>query len=99
MPALRLMPALRMMPAWHGMEYMTMWHEVEIIVAYDIVLEKYDKLVKIMKLAKCGNIGPSSLKRMPTTNGLLKKIPAPHGDIVGCFFVYSTMVSVCPKRH
>ena len=65
---------------------------------YDIILEKYDKLVKIRKLAKYGKIGPSSLKRKPATNGLLKKIPIKHGDIVGCCFVYSTMVSVCPKR-
>ena len=69
------------------------------LLHYEIILEKYDKLVKIKKLAKCGNIGPSSLKRMPATNGLLKKIPAPHGDIVGCCFFYSTMVSVFPKRH
>ena len=69
------------------------------LLHYDIVLEKFRKLVKIKKLAKCGNIGPSSLNRMPATNGLLKKIPAPHGDIVGYCFVYSTMVSVCPKRH
>ena len=65
---------------------------------YDIVLEKYNKLVKIRKLAKYGNIGPSCLKRMPTPNGLLKKMLAPNGDIVGCYFVYSNMVSVCPKR-
>ena len=69
------------------------------LLHYDIILEKYDKLVKIRKLAKYGKIGPSSLKRMPTTNGLLKKIPTPHGDIVGCCFFYSTMVSICPKRH
>ena len=56
------------------------------LLHYDIVHEKYDKLVKIRKLAKCGNIGPSSLKRMPAKNGLLKKMPAPHGDIVGCCF-------------
>ena len=62
------------------------------LLHYDIVLEKYDKLVKIRKLAKCGNISPSSLKRMPTTNGLLNKIPKPHGDIVGCYFFYSTTV-------
>ena len=66
---------------------------------YDTILEKYEKLVKIRKLAKCGNIGPSSLKRMPTINGLLKKMPTPQGDIVGYCFFYSTMVSVCPKRH
>ena len=65
---------------------------------YDIVMEKYDKLVKNRKLAKCGNIGPSSLKRMPATNGLLKKMLAPHGDIVGFCFFYSTMVLVFPKR-
>ena len=53
------------------------------LLHYDIVLEKYGKLVKIMKLTKYGNIGPSSLKRIPTTNGLLNKILAPHGDIVG----------------
>ena len=53
------------------------------LLHYDIVLEKYDKLVKIEILAKFGNIGPSSLKRMPATNGILNKMPAPHGDIVG----------------
>ena len=37
--------------------------------------------MKNKKLAKYGNIGQSRLKRMPATNGLLKKIPAPHGDI------------------
>ena len=65
---------------------------------YDIVLEKYNKLVEIRKLAKCENVGPSSLKRIPITNGLLKKMPAQHGDIVGCCFFYSTMVSIFPKR-
>ena len=50
---------------------------------YDIILEKYNKLVKIRKLAKFGNIGPSSLKRMPATNCVLNKIPATHGDLVG----------------
>ena len=57
------------------------------LLHYDIVLEKYGKLVKIRKLAKCGNIGPSSLKRMIATNGLLKKMTAPHGDIVAYCFV------------
>ena len=57
------------------------------LLHYDIIMEKYDKLVKIRKLAKCGNIDPSSLKRMLDINGLLNKMPAPHGDIVGyCFF-------------
>ena len=67
------------------------------LLHYDIVLDKYDKLVKIRKLAKFENIGPSSLKRMPAINVFLKEIPAPHGDVVGCCFVYSTMVSFCPK--
>ena len=49
---------------------------------YDIILEKYGKLVKIKKLVKYGKIGPSSIKRMLATNGLLKKIPVEHGDIV-----------------
>ena len=61
-------------------------------------MDKYDKLMKIRKLAKYGKIGPSSLKRMPATNGLLKKIPTAHGNIVGCCFVYSTMVLVFLKR-
>ena len=50
------------------------------LLHYDIVLEKYEKIMKMRKLAKYGNIGPSSLKRMPATNGLLKKMSAPHGD-------------------
>ena len=69
------------------------------LLHYDIILEKYGKLVKIKKLAKYRKIGPSSLKRMPAINCVLKKIPAPHGDLVGCCFVYSTMVLVCPKRQ
>ena len=68
-------------------------------VHYDIFLEKYNKLVKIMKLAKYRKIGPSNLKMMSTTNCVLKKMPAPHGDIAGFCFIYSTMVSVFPKRH
>ena len=69
------------------------------LLHYDIVLEKYNKLVKIRKLAKWrNNICPSSLKRMPTTNGVFKKMPTPDGDIVGWCFFYSTMVSVFPKR-
>ena len=68
------------------------------LLHYDIILEKYDKLVKIRKLVKYGKIGPSSLKRIPATNCVLKKMPAQHGDIVGCYFFYSTMVSICPKN-
>ena len=46
--------------AWHGINddlkfnFKSLFH-------YGIVLEKYDKLVKTRKLAKFGNIGPSSL--------------------------------------
>ena len=69
------------------------------LLHYDIILKKYKKLVQIRKLAKCGNISPSSPKRMPATNGLLRKIPTPHGDIVGCCFVDPTMISVFPKIH
>ena len=54
--------------------------------------------MKIRKLAKYRKIGPSSLKRTPATNCVLKKMHAPHGDIVGSCFVYSTMVLVFPKR-
>ena len=53
------------------------------LLHYDIIMEKYDKLVKIGKLAKYGKISPSTLKRMLATNRLLKKIRAAHGDIVG----------------
>ena len=67
------------------------------LLHYEIILEKYDKLVKIGKLAKFGNIGPSSLKRMLATNYVFKTMTSPHGDIVGCCFFYSIMVSVCPK--
>ena len=49
------------------------------LLHYDIILEKYDRLVKIRKLTKFGNIGPSILKRIPTTNCVLKKMPTPHG--------------------
>ena len=52
------------------------------LLHYDIALEKYGKLVKIRKLAKCGNIGPSSLKRMPATICVLNKMLTTHGDIV-----------------
>ena len=72
--------------------------KLKLLLHYDIILEKQGKLVKIRKLDKCGNVGPSSLKRMPTTNGLLKKMAAPLGDIVGCCFFYSSMVSIFPKR-
>ena len=60
---------------------------------YDIVPKKYNKLVKIRKLAKYGEIGPRSLKRMPATNCVLKKMVATHGDIVHFYFGYLTMVS------
>ena len=53
------------------------------LLHYDIILGKYDKLVKIKKLAKYGKIGPSNLKRMPATNCVLNKMPTAHGDIVG----------------
>ena len=83
--------------AWNGIDDDVAWIWNHCCIIY-IISEKYNKLVKIRKLAKYGNSGPSILKRMPTTNGLLKKMPTTHGDIVGCFFVYSTMVSVFPKR-
>ena len=60
--------------------------KMKLLLNYDFVLEKYDKLVKIKKLTKYGNIGPSSLKRMSATNCVFKKMLAPHGDIVGCCF-------------
>ena len=68
------------------------------LLHYDIILEKYDKLVKIKKLAKYGKIGPGRLKRILAANCVLMKMPVAHGDFVGYYFFYSTMVSVCPKR-
>ena len=38
------------------------------LLHYDMFLEKYDKLVKIRKLAKYGKIGPSNLKMMLAKN-------------------------------
>ena len=56
------------------------------LLYYDIIREKYGKLVKIKKLVTYGKIGPSSLKKIPTTNCVLKKMPTAHGDSVGCCF-------------
>ena len=64
------------------------------LLHYDIILEKYYKLVKIMKLAKYGKIGPSNLKRMPATSGLLKKMPAENGDVVVFFFLLNHGLSL-----
>ena len=47
-----------------------------------IVLEKYGNLVKNMKMTKCWKTGPCSLKKIPTTNCVLKKMPAPYGGLV-----------------
>ena len=69
------------------------------LLHYDIVMEKYDKLVKIRKLAKCGNIGPSSLKRMPATNGLLKKIPMTNGSRVYQKYVVWVLIGCGIKFH
>ena len=68
------------------------------LLHYEIILEKYDKLVKIRKLVKYGKIGSSSLKRMLATNCVLKKMPATHGDVVGFCILYSSMLSFCLKR-
>ena len=62
--------------------------KLKLLLHYDIIMEKQGKLVKIRKLDKCGNVGPSSLKRMPTTNCVLRKMPIANGDIVGFCLVY-----------
>ena len=48
----------------------------------NIILEKYGNLVKNMKMTKCWKNGSGSLKKMPATNFVLKKIPAPYGGLV-----------------
>ena len=47
-----------------------------------IILEKYGNLVKNKKMTKCWKIGSGSLKKIPATNCVLKKMPAPYGGIV-----------------
>ena len=45
-----------------------------------IILEKYGNLVKNKKMTKCWKTG--SVKKMPATNCVLKKIPTPYGGLV-----------------
>ena len=68
----------------NDMEYMMNWNgiddggmDLKSLFHYDIILEKYGKLVKIGKLVKYRKIGPSSLKKMPATIHGLRKLPIP----------------------
>ena len=47
-----------------------------------IILEKYGNLVKNGKMTKCWKTSSGSLKKIPTTNCVLKKMPAPYGGLV-----------------
>ena len=47
-----------------------------------IILERYGNLVKNTKMTKSWKIGSSSLKKIPATNCVLKKMPAPYGGLV-----------------
>ena len=68
--------------------------KVKSLLHYDIIMEKYDKLVKIRKLAKYGKIGPSSLKKMPTTIYGLRKMPTPLYHTIACLRGYISIVLV-----
>ena len=47
-----------------------------------IILENYGNLVKRRKMTKCWKTGSGILKKIPATNCVLKKIPAPYGGLV-----------------
>ena len=47
-----------------------------------IILEKKGNLVKNRKMTKCWKTGLGSLKKIPATNCVLNKMPAPYGDLV-----------------
>ena len=47
-----------------------------------IILEKYGNLVKNRKMTKCWKTGSGSLKKIPATNCVLKKMPTPYGGLV-----------------
>ena len=47
-----------------------------------IILEKYGNLVKNRKMTKCWKTCLGSLKKIPATNCVLKKMPAPYGGLV-----------------
>ena len=44
-------------------------------------------------MTKCWKIGTVSLKKIPTTNCVLKKIPTPYGGLVDLYLAYLTMYS------
>ena len=56
------------------------------LLHYDIVLEKYNKLVKTRKLTSLGILVQVALRGGIPTNCVLKKMPTPHGNILGYFF-------------
>ena len=87
--------------AWHGIDDDVAWSWNHCFII-DIVLEKYDKLVKIRKLAKYGNIGPSSLNRMPATICVLKKMPKTWGYCRLLFYLINYGLSLSkytPKKN
>ena len=47
-----------------------------------IILEKYGNLVKNKKMTKCWKTGSGNLNKIPATNYVLKKMPAPYGGLV-----------------
>ena len=50
-------------------------------------------LEKVLKMTKCWKTCSGSLKKMPTTNCVLKKMPAPYGGLVDWYFSYVIMSS------
>ena len=47
-----------------------------------IILEKYGNLVKNKKMTKYWKTGSGSLKKIPPTNCVLKKMTTPYGGLV-----------------
>ena len=71
------------------------WSQFEFIAFEEKVLglPKQGFASKRVKMTKCWITGSGGLGKMPTTNFVLKKMPAPHGDLVDWFFFFLTMSS------
>ena len=60
-----------------------------------IILGKYGNFVENRKMTKCWKNGLDSLKKIPATNCVLKKMPAPYGGLVDWYLSYLAMSSDC----
>ena len=73
------------------------WYQFDFITSEEKVLglPKQGFASKRVKMTKCWKIGSVGLGKMPTTNCVLKKIPAPHGGLVDGCLLYLTISSYC----